>query len=161
MNIWRRAALNKNPYYRTAFRLARVPRETVQHATMVRLLGQTRKVVDADPQAHRISGEAVTRTDINAAEQILLDPKQRIAEELLHHATELPPLQAVRKLNAEVAACLEADASPVLRPGNPEGLAALAQILVQRYLSTVPEPTPSFGALELELVPPFGSPEEE
>ena len=159
MNIWRRGALNKNPYYRTAFRVARVSREMLQHSAVVRLLGQTRRVVDADPQAHRIRGEAVTRTDINAAEQILLDARQRIAEELLHHATELPPLQAIRKLNAEVAGCIAADTS--LTPGNLEGIAPLAQALVQRYLSAVPEPASSFGALELDLAPPFGFPEEE
>ena len=161
MNIWRRGALHKNPYYRTAFRLARVPRETVQYATIVKILGQTRKVVGADSQAHRIKGEPVARTDINAAEQILLDPKQRIAEELLHHATESLPLHVIKKLSAEAARYLAVEDASGLTAINPHSLVPLAQALVQRYLSSVPEPLPHFGALELDLVPPFGSAEED
>src|SRR6266542_4006140 len=109
MNVWHRGSLTENPYYRTAFRVGRVPRDVVRHRTVVQLLGQTRRIVAADPQAHTVRGEPVTDAMLNAAEQVLLDAKQRIVEELLEHAAEEPPLDRVRQLARQAAAALAAD----------------------------------------------------
>ena len=68
MNVWRRGSLNKNPYARTAFRLARVPRETTRHRVMVQLIGRTKRIVSLDPKAHSIGGKPVTEAEINSAE---------------------------------------------------------------------------------------------
>lgn len=100
MNIWRRGPLNKNPYYRTAFRITRVPREITSRATVVKMIGQIRKIIGGNPSAQTVQGVSVEKTDINAAEQVLLDPKQRILEELLGHAAEELPLARIRKLAA-------------------------------------------------------------
>jgi hypothetical protein len=86
INPWRRGPLTVNPYYRTAFAVTRVPREVVQRKTVVGVIGQTRKVVRTDPRAHELVGGPVTEPELNAAEQILLDPHRRVIEELLTHA---------------------------------------------------------------------------
>ncbi len=161
MNVWRRGSLTENPYYRTAFRVGRVPRDVVRHRTVVQLLGQTRRIVAADPQAHTVHSEPVTDAMLNAAEQVLLDPKQRIVEELLEHAPEEPPLERVRQLAQQAAALLAADDDGPPVPGNLEVLRPWAGALVEQFLEAVPGPDPSFGALELDLVPPFGRPGEE
>jgi hypothetical protein len=160
MNIWRRGPLTQNPYLRTAFRVARVPREITRRRTLVRLVNQTRHVVSIDPQAHTIRGAPVTMTKLNAAEQILLDPPQRILEELLEHAAEAPPLEQVRKLAAEATRALAEDGLTSAPVTNLRGLQLWAHSLAQQFLESVPGPDPSFGALELDIVPPFGHLEE-
>ena len=163
VNVWRRGSLTRNPYLRTAFRVARVPRETVKHKTIVALIGNTQQVVSADKQAHKILGEPVTEAQVNAAEQILLDAGQRILEELLEHATERPPLETVRKLARKAAEAMAVEqgsslASPVT---NLSGLESWDQAVVREFLERSPGPDPSFGALELDVVPPFGRAAEE
>src|SRR5947209_4791003 len=154
MNIWRRGSLLENPYYRTAFRVARVPPEVAKHATLVKLIGQTRQLIGGDPQAHTIQGQPVTAADVNVAESILLDARQRIAAELLEHTTEHPPLDQVRQLAQEVGAALApADAGP-LPATNLTGLYGWGDCLVRQL--TAGTAGASFGALELGLVPPYG-----
>lgn len=159
-NIWRRGSLTKNPYKRTAFRVARVPRDVVRHRTIVQLIGQTKRIVSADTQAHTIGGEPVSEAELNAAEQILLDPRQRIVEELLEHATERPRLERVHRLAREAVAAMAAEDTGRLPVTNLRGLQSWAQALVQEYMDGVLGADPSFGALELDLVPPFGRSEE-
>jgi hypothetical protein len=161
MNIWRRESLSKNPYWRTAFLVTRVPREEVRRRTIVRTIGDTRRIVAADPLAHVIGDKPVTIEEINAAEQILLNPKQRILEELLEHTSEKLPLEDVRQLAREAGAALSAQSMEQLPVTNLEGLRAWAEVLVREFLQSVPGPDPSFGALELGLVPPFGQTDEE
>jgi len=161
MNIWRRSSLNENPYYRTAFQLTRVPRQVVRHKLIVQIIGQTRRTVRADPQAHRIAGQPVTEAMINAAEEILLDPERRIHEELLEHAAEKPMLEPIRKLLAEIDAGLAIGEASFLPVVNLEALRPWTTSLVRRFLSALPVPDPSFGARELELIPPFGRIQED
>src|SRR5438552_697743 len=110
MNLWLCGSVLTNPYYRTPFRVARVPREVVRHRTVVELIGRTRQLVNSGASAYTINGQAVRNTEINGAEQILLDPIQRVLAELLEHATEKPPLETVRKLAREVARTMEPEA---------------------------------------------------
>jgi hypothetical protein len=156
MSIWLRGSLLVNPYYRTAFRVARVPREVTRHRTVVQLIGQTRQLVNADPSAHSIGGDPVRASEINAAEQVLLDPVRRILEELLEHAAEKPPLERARQLLREAAGAMEAPAGPAAGPLNWKALGLLGPALIDELLRTVPGPGPSFGALELDTPPPFG-----
>ena len=156
MNVWRRGSLTTNPYVRTAFRVARVPRETTRHKTIVQLVGQTRRIVRVDPQAHAILGEPVTDAEINAAEQVLLDPKRRIMEELLHHAAEKPPLDRVRKQAAQAAEAMASEDSEDLPITNLSALESWARRIVTDLVEASPPTDPSFGALELELLPPYG-----
>ena len=156
MNLWLRGSVLTNPYYRTAFRVARVPREVVRHRTVVELIGRTRQLVNSGATAHTINGQAVRNTEINGAEQILLDPIQRVLAELLEHATEKPPLDRVRKLARAVARAMEpAKEQPVSSP-NWKALELMAPDLIREFLNAVPSPDPSFGAMELETPPPFG-----
>lgn len=161
MNVWRRGSLTQNPYARTAFRVARVPREVVRHRTVVELIVQTRQLVGADPKAHTIGGRPVDLAEINAAEQVLLDPRKRILEELLEHATERPPLQRVRKLAREAAEAMASDGGGRLAVTNLSGLEPWVGRLVRQFLDGLPAPDPSFGALEMDVPPPFGDPAEE
>jgi hypothetical protein len=157
MNPWRRAPIDKNPYVRNAFRVARVPREVVSRRALVTLIGRTQRIVQ-EPGAHTIRGEAVTVADINAAEKILLDAKQRIIEELLVHATEGGPGLALRDFEKEIDAELQtagADAAAACL----HAVRARASDLAQNFAATNPS-SPSFGALELDVPPPFGWPEE-
>jgi len=157
-NLWTRYPLTHNPYYRTAFRLAGVPRETTSRRTLVMLIGQTRQMVRAAAQAHTVHGTPVSDAELNPAEAILLDPKQRISEELLTHATERLPLDLVRKLAQEAAAALQAEGAGRLPVDNLSGLQGWTRSLAQQFLEQTPAPPPSLGALELTVVPPFGQP---
>ncbi len=161
MNIWRRGSLSRNPYRRTAFRVARVPREVVRHRTIVELIGRTKRIVNTKPQEHTIDGKSVTLTEVNMAEQILLDPKQRILEELLEHSLEKPPLARVRKLAQEAALAMEIETVEQLPVTNLIALQVWASDLVQKFLGDAPDPDPSFGALELDIIPPFGNAGDE
>ena len=161
MSLWRRGSLARNPYSRTAFRTARVPRETVRYRTVVQIVGQTKRIVSTDPTAHMIQGEPVTHAEINAAEKILLDSKQRIVEELLEHASEKPPLDRVRQLSRVVAEAMTEQAAPQLRVKDFSGLEPLRLSIIRQFLDTSASPDPSFGALELDIVPPFGREEED
>jgi hypothetical protein len=102
----------------------------------------------------------VSEAELNAAEQILLDPRQRIVEELLEHATERPRLERVHRLAREAVAAMAAEDTGRLPVTNLRGLQSWAQALVQEYMDGVLGADPSFGALELDLVPPFGRSEE-
>ena len=161
MNPWRRGPLAKNPYARNAFRVARVPREIVRRRTIVQLMGQTKRVVSADPRLHTIKGEPVTEAEINAAEQILLDPKQRIVEELLVHATERPKLERVHKLAQQIAEAMKADENAPLQATNLKGLQPWVREIVKQFLDAKPGEEPSLDTLEAKFIPPFGQPEED
>ncbi len=106
MNVWRRGSLLENPYYRTAFQVARVPPEVEKHATLVKLVGMTRRLIQSDPQAHAIQGRPVTEAELNEADHVLGDVRRRIAEELLEHPTEQMSLETIQGRIEEVAAVL-------------------------------------------------------
>jgi len=159
MSLWRRGPLDRNPYVRNAFRVARVPREVTRHRILVQLIEETKRVA-RDPEAHRITGQPVTDTEINAAEQMLLDARQRIAEELLAHAAERPPLDEVRKRAREAAKLLAGEEPGKLVLENVRALEGAFTALVREFLAAGPGPDPSFGALELNLPPPFGGRQE-
>jgi hypothetical protein len=161
LNIWRRGSLLENPYTRNAFRITRVPREVVRHRTIVQLIGQTKRIVNTDPSAHTVKEKPVMIAQVNVAEQILLDPKQRILEELLTHATEMPPLERVRRLAADAAAVMAVSDTERLPVTNLGCLEPWALAMARQFLDSIPGPDPSFGALELDFVPPFGRPGEE
>lgn len=160
-NAWRRGSLATNPYYRTAFRVAGVPREIADYATVAQLIGRTRRKVQRDASQHTIRGEEVSEADINNARLILTDPAQRAAEELLHHAEETPPLERVRRLARELAQAMSDAADQPLPVTNLGALAPWARSLALEYLAAAPAADPCLGAGELEIVPPFGTPEEE
>ena len=154
MNPWRRGPLTRNPYHRTPFRVARVPREITRRRTMLQLINQTENLLG---KGHDIDNEPVSQAELNAMTQILLDARQRIVAELLEHATEKPPLERVRKLAREVAMAMtpEPEVAP-LPITNLRVLDLWAQHLAHQFLDQMPMPDPSFGATELMLVPPFG-----
>jgi len=160
MNLWRRAPLDQNPYTRTKFRVARIPREVVRHRTLVNLVSQTKRIAERDPGAHAIRGVPVSTAEVLVAEQILLDPRQRILEELLEHAAERLPLERARELAAEAAELLAGDAPGPLPVTRPAALRVFVAEILRLFYENTPSPSPSFGALELELPPPFGRREE-
>jgi hypothetical protein len=104
----------------------------------------------------------VNAADLNVAEQILLDPRDRFAEELLEHASERLPLERLKKLLAEAAAVMATEAEPqVARSTNLSSLEPLGAAVVREFLDNNPSPDPSFGALETRLFPPFGNINED
>ena len=137
MSVWRRGPLTENPYVRTPFRVARVPREVVARRSVVQLISQTRRMVATDATAHTIRGEPVTPEKLNAAESVLLSPEQRIVEELLVHATEAPPTKRIRELGRQAAEAMAALAPGPLGLTNPKALACWLADLARQYLDTV------------------------
>lgn len=160
MNVWRRGSLSDNPYRRTAFAVARVPRETSRRRSLAQLIAQTRNVIRADPHAHVLDGRPVTLEQLNAAEKTLLDPQQRMVEELLHHATERPHLEHLRKLLQRCQQALESQPTSDERAVDLRKLEGCLEHMLHLYLDAVPSPDASFGALELCLSPPFGPMED-
>ncbi|MCD4786501.1 MAG: hypothetical protein K8T10_21960 [Candidatus Eremiobacteraeota bacterium] len=161
MNIWRRGILMRNPYIRTAFRVARVPREALRRTTIIQLISETRRIIQASPEAHTIMGEPVTGAENNQAEKILLDPRKRILEELLHHAGEAVPLEQVRKLAGRIVSEMTVEEAEELPVTNLRGLESWARKIVEKFLEDNPGPDPSFGSLETGIIPPFGTREDE
>lgn len=159
MSVWRRWPITQSPYARTAFRLARVPREIVRHRTVVQLIGQTSQVV-ASGGAHVVSGRAVTVEELNWAEQVLHDPLQRLQEELIEHAAERAPTEALRKLDRRAAELMAPGAASDDKAAAGELLRLGVGGLVEAYLGAAPPAEPSLGAAELELCAPFGPDEE-
>jgi hypothetical protein len=159
MNIWRKGSIHQNPYYRSAFRICRVPGEMTRHRTLVRTIGRTRKIVKTAPERHQINGEAVSDAELNAAEEILLDPQQRMAEELLYHATENPPLKRLKQLAAEAAGAMGGEEP--LEITDFSWLNAWAAILCERFLVEQPLTEIAFGPLALRMAPPFGPRDEK
>jgi hypothetical protein len=128
---------------------------------VVQLIGQTRQLIHTDAQAYVINGEPVSDTQINAAEQVLLDPVRRVMEELLEHATERPPLERIRGLARDVAQMMQPLSEQDIGQSNWRALELLAPEIIREFLSKVPSGDPSFGAMELETPPPFGRLSEE
>lgn len=155
-NIWRRGPLGRNPYHYTAFRVTRVPREAADRALVVELVGQIRQFVEADPDAHRINGQKVSENDLNQAELILLDPQRRLVEELLEHPAEVPGNDRIEDLIRQVVAHLGTQEGQTLAWTNRQALAAWLKEFCRRYLAQAPAADPTFGAAELDLVPPWG-----
>jgi hypothetical protein len=153
-NPWRSGPLLSNPYGRTAFRIARVQRGVVERKRILERVRQTRQLVEADPSAHRIGGREVTKAEITAAEQTLLDPRERMLDELLEHAVERLPVDDVRKLAAEAIARIT-QREP-LRVENLSGLTPWLERIVEQFLDAERVGDPSFGALELTLDRPWG-----
>ena len=102
-----------------------------------------------------------TEAEINAAEQILSDPKQRILEELRVHSAEKLPLDGVRNLVQELTQAMSNQNHGPLPITNLEGLRPWAKQWLKEFASGLPPMDPSFGALELRPIPPFGRPEKE
>lgn len=154
MNPWRRGPLTRNPYARTPFRVARVPREVTRRRTLLQLISQTENLLG---KGHEVGGEPVSQAELNAVTQVLLDARQRVVAELLEHASEKPPLEPVRRLAREAAAAMTPEESAA-RPAvnNLRALELWAQHLARQFLEQSPAPDPSFGAHELALAPPFG-----
>ncbi len=161
MSIWRQGASQQNPYYRTAFRVCRIPRETTRHRTLVQVIGQTRRIVKTSPDHHVISGEPVTDAELNSAEKKLLDSRQRIAEELLHHSTEKPPYTRLKKLAADVAATLKVEDAEPVEIEDFSWLETWAKNICERFLDEQHQTGITAGPLELDLIPPFGPDEDE
>jgi hypothetical protein len=161
MSIWRRAPLTQNPYKRTAFRVARVACEITRRRNIVALIGQTRRLIATDPASHVIDGQPVLMTELGLAEQILLDPQKRIAEELLEHAAEKLPFERITELIAEADEMLAEPGSENPPLTNLEGLKPWVKQLVLQFVALSRESEFPLGALELDIVPPFGSGEEE
>jgi tetratricopeptide (TPR) repeat protein len=155
-NPWRRGPLSQNPYLRTAFRAARVPREVVKRRSVVNLILQTRQLIESDPQAHTIRGRPVSIADVNAAESVLLDPMQRAREELLEHTTERLPLERLRNLAQQAVDALGPEHERPLAATSLECLLPWVVQLSRSVLEGSLGADPSFGALELALVPPHG-----
>ncbi len=161
MNLWRNGPIYQNPYYRTAFRIGRVPREMSRHRTLVKCIGQTRKIVNNTPDRHVVNGEPVSMAELNSAEEILLDPLRRIREELLHHATEPPPIQRIKQLAEQILESLSEVADNPLEIRDFSWIDEWTAHLSERSLDDQPLTEQAFGPDELEIAPPFGKPDEE
>ena len=155
VNPWRRGPITVNPYWRTAFRIARATRAIVQQRTLVQRITETRNIIRTDPTAHTVNGEPVTHEQLNAAEKTLLTPEERILEELLHHRAEQPPVEHVRKLLAQWSESSDDQPSSADAVYSRKPLELIMNHLVSRFLNTADAPDPSFGAMELMLQPPF------
>ena len=98
---WKRTAVTRNPSYRTAFRVGRVPREGVRYRTVSILISQTRQVIRTDPMAHTIQDKPVTEAELNDAEKIRLKNETPILEELIEPPAARLPLDLQKSLESE------------------------------------------------------------
>lgn len=152
---WKRYRVTRNPYYRTAFRVARLPREITRHRTVSTMISQTRQVIKTDPQAHTIQGQPVQEFELTEAEKILMDARTRILEELIEHPAERLPLNHLKSLEAEIMASIQPVHELAEMPVRLDFLKQWLPELIEQILKEAGSPDPLFGALELELAPPF------
>lgn len=153
---WKRTAVTRNPYYRTAFRVGRVPREVVRYRTVSILISQTRQVIRTDPMAHTIQDKPVTEEELNDAEKILLKNETRILEELIEHPAERLPLDHLKSLELELRDSIQPAQALEDLEIRTEFLKGWLPELVDQALKDTGSPDGLLGALELELLPPFG-----
>ena len=156
MSIWRRGPLDKNPYYRTAFRVARVPRDTLDRAMIVELVSQTRQLAEFSPEAVAIQGQPVSENELNQAEITLLDPKRRILEELLEHPVKLLGSDLHAPLNQDAKRLMAVEEASHLAPTNSQVF--VSWILEECFPAGCSSSSTgcSFGGAELNLPPPWG-----
>jgi hypothetical protein len=154
---WKKTSLTRNPYYRTAFRVARVPREIKRHHTVSMLISQTKQVVKTDPRAHSIQGQPVTEAELTEAEKILMDARARILEELIEHPAERLPLDHLKSLEAELRASIQPERELADLEVRMDFLKHWLPELIEQALAEQGSPDGLLGALELELVEPFGT----
>lgn len=160
MGIWTEGPVTCNPYRRTVFRIAMLPREATSRAAVVGAVADARDAVSVNPGAHRVDGVAVSLEDVNTAETVLLDPACRAAHELLAHATETASTERVRRLAGDARRLLRAVADRP-SPAGMIGPAALASECLYGLVGESFPVVPWLGGLELEPVPPFGREEDE
>jgi len=162
VKIWRQGSITDNPYQRTAFRVTRLPREATRRRTIAHLVAQTKRMVEADPRSHIVDGKPVTLAEINQAEAVVLDVRERIVEEMVAHGREIPPIHRLEELARKTLDMIRSEGSAGAKGlVNRKALGVVFQELIQLYLNDVQAPESCFGALELKLHPPFGPFEEE
>ena len=159
MNIWMRGPVTQNPYVRTAFRVAMLPREVVRRPSLVKRIAASRNLVAAAPGTNSIRGVPVTLEEMSAAETTLLKPEDRILEELLVHETESRDLRKVRALLAEVREAMSVpDDAPV--SVRPDALRPFVRELEKQAFDQLPAVESGLGSLETGITPPFGETKE-
>lgn len=161
MNLWRRSPIDTNPYRRTAFRVARLPREMMDRSAVVESVAQVRQLQELDPEAHRLDGTVVGASLLNEAELILLDPRKRLLEEFLEHPDETAGNRAghegvIRSLCAEGLALLEVPGGSSGTWSNWVTVNAWIREVARSHLSESFGSEISLGAAELELASPWG-----
>ena len=160
MTAWQSDEASQNPYTRTAFRITRVARETTQHRRLVQQIGATRRIMRAAPDAHVVAGLPVAEAELNDAEHALLSARDRLWEELRHHAAEPPRAEMLQPVLDQVREAVRqiaeagADEAPRLA-----FLREWTESLSRQVLET--PPAPWLGRAELAPVPPFGPLEDE
>jgi len=157
MKIWNIESITINPYHKTAFKIARVSREIENHRAMVQLIGQTKRIIKHDPKSHQVNNQPVNESQINKAESILLNPKKRIIEELLFHATESQPINHVTKSYSDIKKLLNINKDSNFLLQNTQFLKSFGKYFATRFVEEKQLPHLSFGALEMRIVPPFGN----
>lgn len=157
MQLWHRSSVRRNPYYETAFRLARVPSDVTDPTLVAEIISQTRQLMEADPAAHHVLGKPVRASEVNQAELILLDSVKRALEELIEPADRPQDPDTLSELQREAAELLEPEPGAV-RLTNPALFASwFGQVWAEARLSE----SVSDGALgvsELEIIAPWGPP---
>ncbi len=154
---WKRKRVTQNPYHRTAFRVARVPREIVRYKVVSMMISQTNQVVNTDASVHAINGAGVDPAELNWASSILLDPQARILEELIHHSAEKPETSHLKSLSEELRASWQTENQDGAQRVNLGALRQWLPELAVQALEKTGRADPLFGAGELNLVPPFGT----
>lgn len=160
-NIWKKGPLTTNPYYETAFQALGITRDVTARSEIAQKIEERRQAVAHVPGYYRLGKRALTQADVAKASQILLNPTERILEELLEHQPETPQTEALERFKSRL---------PPMPPDWPESppppqhlrfLLLAVQEYAREYLDSLPPVEVPAFPVDLRPIPPFGWLEEE
>lgn len=158
-NIWKKKGpITSNPYHQAAFKAVGMSRSVIAPDQVAQVIEQRRQALRAIPGAFQFDGRELTQSDITAARQILLDPNQRMLEELLEHQPEEFPSDELDRLYTRLVS-LDWDMPPPNQP-NTKFLLRVAQELARQFADELPLADPAPYPVDGDLIPPFGKPDQ-
>jgi hypothetical protein len=158
-NIWKtKGPVTSNPYHQTAFKAIGMNRSVVAPDQVAQIIEQRRQALRAMPGVFKFDSRELTQADITMARQILLDPHQRMLEELLEHQPEEFPTDELDRLYARLVS-LGWEMPPPDQP-NAKFLLRVAQELAHQFADELPLTDPAPYPVDSDLIPPFGKPDQ-
>ena len=156
MNIWKKGPLTTNPYYETAFQALGITRDVTARAEIEQKVGERRQAVAHVPGYYRLGKRALTQADVAKARQTLLDPTQRILEELLEHQPESPPIEALERFKSRLPKPPPDWPETPPPPQHLQFLLLAVREYAREYLDNLPPVEVPAFPVDLRPIPPFG-----
>jgi len=149
-NIWIKGPLTVNPYYETAFKILGISPDMTSPVQISQKIEERRQAVRNKPGFYKLGKRDLTLSDINSASQTLLNPTERILEEILEHKPEQLEIEEIKRLKSRLP-------EPDWHISSPRHLKCLLKIVqefVMQYHKDLPSPEIILFPFELKPIAP-------